>query len=171
MSDENTANVTNPENAAPATGANAASEANPAAAPNTDQQSAQPQVTIPSPEEVVNGFKNIFLAGIGALSIGADKSKDLINQLAARGEITVDQGKQLTEELANKAGTVAGNIHDDMLGAYIKSMKPEDRASFVQKVTDMATAADAASTPASASSHAAQAEVVAASVEVQEKAE
>ncbi len=169
MADETTTAAANDANAAST--ADAAAQA----AASTDQQSTQPQIPIPSPEEVVNGFKNIFLAGIGALSIGADKSKDLINQLAARGEITVDQGKQLTEELANKAGAVANNIHDDMLGAYIKSMKPEDRASFVQKVTDLATAADADAVPTSApdaaTSDAAQAEVVEADVVVEETAE
>jgi hypothetical protein len=42
-----------------------------------------------------DGFKNIFLAGIGAMAITGEKSKELVDQLVAKGELTVDQGKQI----------------------------------------------------------------------------
>ena len=49
-----------------------------------------------------DGFKDIFLAGIGAMAITAEKSKDLVDQLISKGELTVDQGKQINTELKHK---------------------------------------------------------------------
>ena len=33
-----------------------------------------------------DGFKDIFLAGIGAMAIGAEKSKELVDQFKAFGD-------------------------------------------------------------------------------------
>lgn len=44
-------------------------------------------------------LKKIVLAGIGAVSITAEKSKNLIDNLVKKGEFTVEQGKILNEEL------------------------------------------------------------------------
>ena len=89
-----------------------------------------------------DGLKNIFLAGIGALSIGADKSKELIDQLVSRGEITADQGKDLVTEWSQKANDAASDVHDNLLANYINSMSKEDRAKFSDKVTKFVQAAN-----------------------------
>ena len=39
-----------------------------------------------------DGFKNIFLAGIGALAYTGEKGKELVDALVAKGEMTVEQG-------------------------------------------------------------------------------
>ena len=44
-------------------------------------------------------FKNIFLAGIGAVAMTMEKSKEIIDVLVKKGELTVEQGKVLNEEL------------------------------------------------------------------------
>jgi hypothetical protein len=51
---------------------------------------------------VGDGFKDIFLAGIGAMALGAEKSKELVNQLIAKGELTVEQGSQINSELVDE---------------------------------------------------------------------
>ena len=53
-----------------------------------------------------DGFKGIFLAGIGAVAIGAEKGKELVDQLVARGEMTVEQGKQINTELKHRASNL-----------------------------------------------------------------
>ena len=35
-----------------------------------------------------DGFKDIFLAGIGAMAITAEKSKDLVDQLISKGAVS-----------------------------------------------------------------------------------
>lgn len=45
------------------------------------------------------GLKRIFLAGVGAIATTAEKSKELVDDLVQKGELTVEQGKVLNEEL------------------------------------------------------------------------
>jgi len=47
-------------------------------------------------------LKKIVLAGIGAIAISAEKSKEIVDELIKKGEITVEQGKVLNEELKRK---------------------------------------------------------------------
>lgn len=44
-------------------------------------------------------LKKILLAGIGAAAVTAEKSKDVVDQLVKKGELTIEQGKILNEEL------------------------------------------------------------------------
>ncbi|WP_232696028.1 phasin family protein [Brevibacillus daliensis] len=44
-------------------------------------------------------MKKILLAGIGAVAVTAERSKTLLDELITKGEITVEQGKVLNEEL------------------------------------------------------------------------
>lgn len=41
----------------------------------------------------------IFLAGVGSISASADKTKELLNDLIAKGSLTVEQGKVINQEL------------------------------------------------------------------------
>ena len=53
-------------------------------------------------------LRKVLLAGIGAVATTAEKSKDLVDALVAKGELTVEQGKVLNEELKRK---VSESIH------------------------------------------------------------
>ncbi|WP_042349180.1 phasin family protein [Bacillus massiliigorillae] len=44
-------------------------------------------------------MKKVLLAGIGAVATTVEKSQDLVQTLITKGEITVEQGKVLNEEL------------------------------------------------------------------------
>jgi len=46
-----------------------------------------------------NGLSKILLAGIGALGVTSEKSKELFDQLVKKGELTVEQAKSMNEEL------------------------------------------------------------------------
>lgn len=85
-----------------------------------------------------DGFKDIFLAGIGAMAITAEKSKDLVDQLISKGELTVDQGKQINTELKHKAEDVASTLRYDALEARMAVMTPEERAAFAAKAAEIA---------------------------------
>ena len=44
-------------------------------------------------------LKKILLAGIGAAASAAEKAEDIVEQLVKKGELTVQQGKILNQEL------------------------------------------------------------------------
>lgn len=46
-----------------------------------------------------NEFKNIMLAGIGAAATTYEKSAKIVDEMVAKGKLTVDEGKELSEEL------------------------------------------------------------------------
>lgn len=44
-------------------------------------------------------LKNIFLAGVGTMALTYEKTNDLVKDLVEKGKISVDQGKELNQEL------------------------------------------------------------------------
>lgn len=52
---------------------------------------------------IADGLKDVFLAGVGAMALGAEKTQELVEQLIAKGEITVEQGKQINSEVLKQA--------------------------------------------------------------------
>ena len=50
-------------------------------------------------EKFGENMKKVLLAGIGAVAVTGEKSKELLDEMVKKGEITVEQGKVLNEEL------------------------------------------------------------------------
>ena len=46
-----------------------------------------------------DGVKKVLLAGIGTVAVTAEKSKEVLDKMAERGEAAVEQGKVLNQEL------------------------------------------------------------------------
>lgn len=66
-------------------------------------------------------LKKVILAGIGTLSLTYEKANALVKELIEKGQITVEQGKQINEELKrvmdNKQPSVESKIEE-----YINSL-------------------------------------------------
>lgn len=61
--------------------------------------------------DISEDLKKLFLFGIGAMAITAEKSKILIDELVEKGSITLEQGKILNEELKhNIKETIKENV-------------------------------------------------------------
>ena len=50
-------------------------------------------------ENFSDNIKKVLLAGIGAVAVTGEKSKELLDEMVKKGELTVEQGKALNEEL------------------------------------------------------------------------
>ncbi|HHV39709.1 MAG TPA: hypothetical protein GXX70_09545 [Tepidimicrobium sp.] len=48
-------------------------------------------------------LKKVFFAGVGTMALTYEKANDLVKDLVEKGKITVEQGKQLNEELKRVA--------------------------------------------------------------------
>ena len=90
-----------------------------------------------------DGFKDIFLAGVGAMAITGEKTKELVDQLISKGELTVDQGRQINTELKHKAEQEVATVRYDALEARMAAMTPEERAEFAAKAAEIAARVDA----------------------------
>ncbi|AZV55169.1 hypothetical protein [Clostridium sp. AWRP] len=52
---------------------------------------------------MINELKSLFLAGVGSAAYTYEKAVNLISEMVEKGKITVDEGKQLSEELKKNA--------------------------------------------------------------------
>ena len=92
------------------------------------------------------GIRKILLAGVGAVAFGAEKSQELIEELVKKGELTVEQGKILNEELTRKATKAANETQDSLLRMYLEGMSPEERAAYAKRVSELANDIDSGTT-------------------------
>lgn len=53
-------------------------------------------------KDVNDLLKKALLVAVGSVSMSLEKSKELIDELVAKGELTVKQGKELNQELTHK---------------------------------------------------------------------
>ncbi len=99
-------------------------------------------------DSLTDGLRTVFLAGVGAVAQGAEKGKEVVDELVRKGEFTVDQGKALNTELSRKAAegaksaftsakNVASDVEENALKARMSVMTDEERATFVDRVTKL----------------------------------
>lgn len=81
-----------------------------------------------------DGFKDIFLAGVGALAITGEKAKEVVDTLIEKGGITVEQGKDINRELQHKAEETISKVREETVAQAIKTMSPEERDEFAATV-------------------------------------
>lgn len=93
--------------------------------------------------DLTDGVRKVFLAGVGAVALGAEKSQEIIDGLVSKGELTVEQGKSLNEELTRKMRETADDGQDAVLRMKLKGMSPEERAAWLARAQQMAADLDA----------------------------
>ena len=72
-------------------------------------------------------LKKIVLAGIGAVAVSAEKSKEVVDELIKQGEVTVEQGKILNEELKRKISEKTKEVKEE---------NKDDKSDKVSEVLD-----------------------------------
>ena len=83
-----------------------------------------------------DGIKKIFLAGIGAVALSAEKGSELINELVKKGEITVEQGKDLNKDLQRsfKESMDKRGVNIDELSQKISKMSADELARIKEQI-------------------------------------
>ena len=78
-----------------------------------------------------DGVKKVLLAGIGTAAVTAEKSKEVLDKMAERGEAAVEQGKVLNQELRhNIKKTVKENVN-----VSVTTSSPEELDELLDKMT------------------------------------
>lgn len=71
-------------------------------------------------------LKNILLAGIGAAAYSYDKAMDMVEDFVKKGELTVNQGKELTQELkrtVEKCHDTEDNKKENLNNLTVENLK------------------------------------------------
>jgi polyhydroxyalkanoate synthesis regulator phasin len=79
-------------------------------------------------------IRKIFLAGVGAIATSAEKSKDLIDKLVEKGELTTQQGKILNQELKHKINDTTDDLRTKAANVIAPNRKTtEETASATEE--------------------------------------
>ena len=73
-------------------------------------------------------FKNIFLAGVGATAYSVEKAQELVNDLVKKGDLTVQQGKVVNEELKHNMSEKLRSAADSLENAGKKAGEAAEKA-------------------------------------------
>ena len=83
-------------------------------------------------------LKKVLLAGIGAVAVTAEKSKEVVEQLVKKGELTVEQGKVLNEELKhNVAEKLREPVSTETISKDLEKMDVEDLEKLKAKIEEL----------------------------------
>ena len=86
-------------------------------------------------------LKKVVLAGIGAVAVTAEKSKEVVEQLVKKGELTVEQGKVLNEELKhNVAEKLREPLTVDKISKDLEKVNDEELEILKAKIEELQNA-------------------------------
>lgn len=94
--------------------------------------------------ELGEGLKKILLAGIGTAAVTAEKSKEILDELVKKGELTVEQGKVLNQELKHNIKetiktktTPAPKAPKEDIKDTLAKLSPEQLAELKEQILKM----------------------------------
>lgn len=84
--------------------------------------------------ELGSDLKKILLAGIGAVAVTAEKGEEIVKELVKKGEITLEQGKVLNEELKHK---LKASQPCRKTSLNVEKLSPEEREELKRKLEEL----------------------------------
>ena len=83
-----------------------------------------------------DGIKTFFLAGVGAVALTAEKSQEIIADLVKKGELTVEQGKDLNKDLQRsfKESMDKKGVNIDELSQKLSKMSADELAKIKEQI-------------------------------------
>lgn len=97
-------------------------------------------------EKMTDGLRRFAMAGVGAVSLTIEKSREIIDQLAARGEATAADGQAACEDLQQKMNEQLASFTAKLRADYEKAsfdrllaqcaaLTPEQKALLIEQLT------------------------------------
>jgi len=104
---------------------------------------------MPDKEKERSILESIVLAGIGAVAKSAESAGELLEELVKKGELTVEQGKALNEELKhgikNKVEKTTKKVQSSAVSGFVNNMHkltPEELAKVRERITELEKTVD-----------------------------
>lgn len=85
--------------------------------------------------ELGEGLKKILLVGIGTVAVTAEKSKEILDELVKKGELTVEQGKVLNQELKHNIKSTVKTAADSAKESAARKNDQEELKATISKLT------------------------------------
>ena len=104
---------------------------------------------MPDKEKERGILESIILAGIGAVAKSAESAGELLEELVKKGELTVEQGKALNEELKHgikeKVSATTKKVQSSAVSGFVNNMHkltPEELANIRDKMAELEKTAE-----------------------------
>lgn len=78
---------------------------------------------------MINDLKKMLLAGVGAVATTYEKASEVVDELVQKGKLTVDEGKELSEELKRNFTTKATE--------KINEIKPINKENLEKTISEL----------------------------------
>ncbi|WP_066503901.1 phasin family protein [Abyssisolibacter fermentans] len=84
-------------------------------------------------------LKNILLAGIGTAAYTYEKAVDIVDDMVKKGEITIKQGKELTDELKKRSVEGFDNANSNLKQTImnIENMTQNELEEIKKKINEL----------------------------------
>jgi polyhydroxyalkanoate synthesis regulator phasin len=82
-------------------------------------------------------LRKVVMAGIGATALTVEKSTELVEQLVERGEMTVEQGKVINEELKHNIKKSFSGENDTSTLDQLDTMSDEELKAIELKLAEV----------------------------------
>lgn len=93
-------------------------------------------------DQITSGLRKLLLAGIGAAAIAKEKGGEVLELLSKRGEVTVEQGKVLNEELKRNLKETARENVETVKESVKESLKDNVHVHVIYPEDDLMNAVD-----------------------------
>lgn len=87
-------------------------------------------------ENVENYLRKLVVASVGAADLGCEKLGSLIDECVKRGEVTVEKGRALNEELKRKVKESAPT-EEKKPAVDVASMSAEEREALLDQLLEL----------------------------------
>lgn len=91
---------------------------------------------ITTEELMLEAIKKVLFAGIGALALSEEKSREIVAELIKQGEITAQDGEKLLSEMRGKFTKTGKSVEEKILATakeYLHIQDLENRISRLEK--------------------------------------
>lgn len=83
-------------------------------------------------------LKKLLLAGVGAVAVTVEKSSEVVDSLVKKGELTVEQGKVLNEELKHTIKEKLRTPADtETISKDLEKVSKDDLAKLKAKIEEL----------------------------------
>lgn len=91
---------------------------------------------------VTDPIRTMFLAGVGTLALGAEKAEEALKVLVEKGQITVEQGKEIAADLQANTAEKTEELRDQIIKAQMQTMTKSQRDAFAARIAEIAAHVD-----------------------------
>ena len=88
-------------------------------------------------DSIESYLRKLIVASVGAADLGCEKLGKLLDECVARGEVTVEKGRVLNEELKRTCKQAVTKDEDEKPAVDVDAMSADEREALLQKLIAM----------------------------------